>query len=343
MEPTRKPSAASAKHIHYRPAMDGLRGLACLIVLVGHSVMSNIPETHPFLRGVPKVGVWLFFALSAFLLTARLLETGISFRSIAYYACARFLRIIPLFAIAVAFYFAVGTLGIRNLNEAVEVLTFQKSAGHLWTIPVELGFYVVLPFLLLCTQWLSIGASIVVIALVYLAAFWAWPAWHTPENNLNIGWYLCAFIPSILAAMLVGSGRAIPDRWVGATLLAALLYILFVKIGLGGDALDDLMDKFYVFGIIFAGTVMAIYEGSGRWSRLFASRPLVVVGEASFSIYLFHWAFIHWTRALPSWIGLPVSIAVSIAVGYASCRFIEMPLYAMRKWRLPASGTLRRA
>lgn len=46
---------------------DGIRGLACLIVLCTHAVAMFFNSTYMALAGMGKVGVWLFFVLSAFL------------------------------------------------------------------------------------------------------------------------------------------------------------------------------------------------------------------------------------------------------------------------------------
>jgi len=43
------------------PEADGIRGLACLMVLFVHITAITFPETHPYLRGTGKIGVWLFF------------------------------------------------------------------------------------------------------------------------------------------------------------------------------------------------------------------------------------------------------------------------------------------
>lgn len=86
------------KKMHYAGA-DGVRGLACLIVLCVHAAMMFFTNSSSGLAGTGKIGVWLFFVLSAFLLTSKFAAVGFSFYSIATYALGRVVRIIPLFSL----------------------------------------------------------------------------------------------------------------------------------------------------------------------------------------------------------------------------------------------------
>ena len=58
---------------HY-PALDGLRGLAAMAVVFGHASNANMGVIYALpLGGLGRVAVWLFFVLSAFLLTQQAL------------------------------------------------------------------------------------------------------------------------------------------------------------------------------------------------------------------------------------------------------------------------------
>lgn len=92
---------------------DGIRGLACLIVLITHAVNMFFIGT-PYLHGTGRIGVWLFFVLSAFLLTYKFERSGFSLLSISNYVIGRVLRIIPLFLISVVVYRLLRTAGIKT-------------------------------------------------------------------------------------------------------------------------------------------------------------------------------------------------------------------------------------
>src|ERR1700712_3415280 len=85
------------------PALDGLRGLAVLLVLLDHASDAELrlfPAADMNRAG--KYGVYLFFVLSAFLLTHLLLLRPAELtraRTWVNYAVRRFLRIFPLYAL----------------------------------------------------------------------------------------------------------------------------------------------------------------------------------------------------------------------------------------------------
>lgn len=323
--------------------MDGLRAIACLIVLVLHQVhwsfgIIDFGYGH-IIRGVPKIGVWLFFVISAFLLTHVLLD-DFSPRSIVEYAINRTLRIIPPFALAVVAYWLVGPnwIGIGSWSDAAAVLTFQKSAGHLWTIPVEFQFYVWLPLILLAAvtarRWFGgPGAIITVLALV-AASTWVWPPTATPENSPNPGWYMICFCSGVVAALLSRSvhqpSRRIA-RAIGAVAVAAIIALtVSAKLDLFGEAETVLIDKHYLYGPLWAAVAYAVFIG-GFARKALSARWLVSVGRASYSIYLYHLAICLWFVAmLPAVPALVGGVVASILIGMAAYRWTEKPTYKAR-------------
>ncbi|MFD2836472.1 acyltransferase family protein [Azotobacter vinelandii] len=179
------------------PAADGIRGLACLIVLVMHGISFCWPEAFPLLRGGGKYGVWLFFVLSAFLLTLRLQQRGFTAVSLLDYALGRILRILPLFTLACLLYYWAG-MGIQNTDQLHAALTFEQGFIHLWTIPVEFKFYLLLPPLAwagLCLKRRLGNAAILLAGTTLLVLQQSvWPYWQTPEK---LGGYslVFAFVP----------------------------------------------------------------------------------------------------------------------------------------------------
>lgn len=89
--------ARAKSFAHYMPEMDGLRALACLIVLCIHATSGNssFQELGVSLRGTARIGVWLFFVLSAQLLTLRLLAAPLTPSAVMHYGIGRLLRIYP--------------------------------------------------------------------------------------------------------------------------------------------------------------------------------------------------------------------------------------------------------
>lgn len=329
-----------------KPEMDGLRGIACLIVLILHPVALMVPASQPYITGIPKIGVWLFFALSAFLLTIGLIERGFGARSLAQYAINRFLRIIPLFVIAVGLYVAIGeTNGLRTWQDAVLVLMFQRGVIHLWTIPVEFIFYFVLPLVVLAIsisrRW-GVYAPLWTLGLIVTGLSVFYPPFAMPSNWLDPGWYTVNFASGIAAAWIAVYSKPsrFRDHLATASLVAIVAIVLLFKLGIAGDWRDGLLNKSYLFGPLWAVIILAAYQG-GAWSRLLSNHVLAWIGEAAFSIYLFHWAVIQAAKPLPFLVGVPLSVALSIVVGRISLLLLERPIYTLRKHRLLHAGWKR--
>ncbi len=103
--------------------------------------MFSIAAAGWHLAGTGKIGVWLFFVLSALLLTRNFVNTGFGMDRLISYGGSRVIRILPLFIIAVLVHKAFGALGIAAWSDVMAALTFQKGYAHLWTVPVEFTFY----------------------------------------------------------------------------------------------------------------------------------------------------------------------------------------------------------
>jgi peptidoglycan/LPS O-acetylase OafA/YrhL len=131
---------------HRTNFLDGIRGLAALIVVLGHCSNAGIHVILDIdLSATAKIGVWLFFVLSAYLLASRLIdqfERGGGVHVVAGYAVRRILRIMPLYG---ALLLGLATFGAMNAPTMIKHLALVEGSIHLWTIPVEMKFYAVLP------------------------------------------------------------------------------------------------------------------------------------------------------------------------------------------------------
>jgi peptidoglycan/LPS O-acetylase OafA/YrhL len=319
-----------------RAEMDGLRAIACLIVLTVH--MASLSTNYgDLLKGLGKIGVWLFFVLSAFLLSLQLIYSGYGLRSLARYAIRRALRILLPFSVAVIAYRLFGTLGIDTWDRAVEVLTFRSTAGHLWSIPPEFMFYFALPpILFICLtafdRW-GARSSIFVISGIVCVFSVIWPPWRTPESSTWFGWYIIVFSSGVCAAIAV---VRLPHPKPQTALLWATLAILvlFTFTGaakLGAFASDVLVNKHFIFGPLWAVFTYCLFVGQSMWQKFLASRLMVLIGRSSYSIYLFHFMIEVWVvRFFPAWIAFIAGISLSIMAGTVGCLVLERPTYWLR-------------
>ena len=336
-----------------RIELDGLRALAVLLVVAGHALLRlgfDPASAAVFtIVGNANLGVRIFFVLSGFLITSLLLEekvnTGrISFRGF-YLRRAR--RILPAFVAYLVVVTALAAAGLVQVSaqQLVAAATFTWNylstwgrdlptggswyLGHLWTLSLEEQFYALWPlvvaFLSIRGQW---RAAIGVIAL--------WPVFRVasyfafPESRGYINMFFHTGVDSIVW----GSFFALVVRFKPAALLAlckrrdvaaAAALVLFVASPLLsarfhgawalpiGFSLDAALSGVFIVCVMQQPLLQAAFS----WA------PLVRIGWASYSIYLWQQLFL-----APSWAGgiqlpLLVSLPLLFAAGFASWRFIE--------------------
>jgi len=264
------------KRSEHFAAADGVRGLACLTVVTVHATVFSNPSLFPYLTGCGKIGVWLFFTLSAFLLTVRLSNTGFSRAALVDYGLSRFLRIYPLLLVAVAAHFIVG-LAIATPKEFFQTAALVAGPVHFWTIPVEVTFYAVLPLLawalLRIQDRFGDATALGSIAATIAAHQVFWPYWQTPENSIQLIWYLPTFLLGTAAAMM--RHRTLDVRSAQPAIAIAIVALIVLSAPLTLNALFDippsryLMDKHLFFGVGYAVLIWCVVNDRGIVRRLF--------------------------------------------------------------------------
>jgi peptidoglycan/LPS O-acetylase OafA/YrhL len=168
------PVTVSTWRLGHRAALDGLRGVAILLVLVGHALGGAFG--WPEFRAVGAAGVALFFTLSGFLITSILIERADSGRaSLAQFYRERAVRLMPaLLAMLVVFgslELAVG-YGWTDLPPVLLYYANWRTAagdtlgvfGATWSLSVEEQFYFVWPVVLLASMRWRHGPAVVAVA-----------------------------------------------------------------------------------------------------------------------------------------------------------------------------------
>lgn len=315
-------------------AIDGLRGLAALMVVASHASgqrLNLIPGLS--LEGIGKHGVYLFFAISAFLLTAQWLDVPApERRSPRYwggYFVRRGLRIYPLYALVLLAGWALAPKGLGVHLDGAAVwrhLSLQEGRSIYWSVPVEFLYYLVIPPLAL---WLGSGLPSALrlgVVLVGLAAVMSvWPAADSPANGITLGYYLPVFACGSLAAWTRGylSVRTAPPAagWLADGLLAVLMVLTIpaVLTALGwADDTEALHRQFLAWGMAWGAVLLALQAGwMPRWSRLLAWSGLRACGRWSFGLYLLHMPALYLCRLLPlpatlrGWLGLALAVVLA--------------------------------
>jgi peptidoglycan/LPS O-acetylase OafA/YrhL len=323
------------------PGLDGLRGLAASGIVVLHVWLysGGRHDPDPIVSSVMhelRVGVTLFFVLSAFLLAGPWVR-GAPPRARDFWV-RRGARILPAFWLAVlaAFWVSRGTfvdpgagkLGWFAIFAYDQVPDLVPLNPPLWSLAVEVGFYAVLPLLGL---WLlRHGAPLVALALVAISLLWCWASVRLGFDERAI-----RSLPTFLGTFGCGIGAA----WVAqrrppgpraclALLAGGSLLVLANGVwhahgtGLTGSVVRDLPAA-----IGFALIVLAVAH---RPAGLLQRAPFRRLGTLSYGVYVYHWPLLFWLRhthrlpdnTLPA---LALLGALTLAVALLSYALIERP------------------
>jgi len=342
-------------------SLDGLRGLAVLLVLLSHMSLVGI-HLLPGLdfSGMGKAGVYLFFVLSAFLLTWQALEAHKlgDARYWTGYALRRFCRIYPLYFIVLIASSGISQLGsygprIETPGDILWHLALLQGNGIFWAIPVEFKYYLLLPFVALA---LFLAAKIHLIAppVLALIAIWAtqliWPAGNAQPNGIELGSYLSVFLFGSLSAWLCTaesreSLKVYPGTWGVIGLVAMLTALLTIPAAarwwLDPETTNNHFHQSFLFyGGLWSLSVVAAFFGGKWFGQFFELSVCRFIGRVSFSVYLWHMFIVQVVAkhvAIQASLQFLLIIGITFGVSYISYRLIERPFiswghYASKKW-----------
>lgn len=335
-------------------ALDGLRGLAVFIVFLSHSSNRGwhlIPGIDFY--GTGKSGVFLFFLLSAFLLSRNLCRKPGPFftrQKATSYWLRRILRIYPLYLLYLSLavlnhYYGSAEHSFEPKMPpelALDHALLQAGVSISWSIPVEFKYYVILPFIawglgkLLNVNWiLAACMAIVSIAIVNVA----FPPQDAVVNDIRTAPYLAIFIIGSYLGVLHSRDTAVSPKVKAASLvllpmaLCALVYAtpLFQSWLSGERVAGNLTHRWFIYyGLAWGGLLVSCLYGY-RWiGKIFEFPPLKFLGLISFGFYLWHQTMIHLTRiyfpevdpTLKAWIAFTAALGVSVITYY----LIEAPM-----------------
>ena len=372
------PPATRAGPIPQLPALDGLRAIAVVAVLLWHAEVGVV-------RG-GFLGVESFFVVSGYLITALLWTerkaTGRT--SLKGFWIRRARRLLPALYLLLLVVLAALVVGwsdlvarargdalaaavyVSNWYQALSNQSYFAQTGrpspfkHLWSLAVEEQFYLLWPLLLLGLILLWRGDRVrIAVTVAALAAASALAMAVTFAIRHEPGAAI-PYDPSRLyygldtraGGLLLGCALALvwrpwerPER-AGATAWRRRPLPSWTNdaLGLGGLAvlllcfwrLSDHLPLVYVGGLqlVAVATALVIVGTTGRSSplaRLLGARPLVVVGQRSYSLYLWHWPVYVVTRPgldVPWSSGptLVLRLVLSFALAEVSYRFVEVPV-----------------
>ncbi|MFM7203520.1 MAG: acyltransferase family protein [Myxococcota bacterium] len=351
------------------PALDGLRGLAILLVLWHHVpyLFDRTLHAHPFWRwsNGGGVGVDLFFVVSGFLITSLLWKVREEPGGLRRFWVRRALRIFPLYYVVLMVTCGVLWSGwvvptdggypadvwalwpylvyLGNLQIGLE--GYPTGAFNiLWSLCIEEQFYLLWPFLVLRLPVRSLVALCQLILLlspllrlgilagVGPVAAHVWTLAHL--DPLALGCWVALWRVSG-GEQQGGEGWR---RWTFLLGLAGLLGYLGGPLSApGGASLGWLLVGYGVLGGCMTGLLLSSLEREGIWARGLSFRPLGWWGRRCYGLYLWHWLIgMGVVKLTPGWtVWEQVMLwSVLLMLGVElSWRWLEAPLLRLKaRW-----------
>lgn len=301
----------TVQRTHY-PALDGLRGIAILLVVFYH----NFGFTKYFFFG--WLGVDLFFVLSGFLITGILLKTVNAKGYFKKFYAKRILRIFPLYYLSLILFLII-LPGIKDfpLDFSFYIenqwwfwaylqnwfLIFHNAGNattaiqHYWSLAVEEQFYLLWPFVIFFIRKPKILLSIALLMLLAVIGTRLY-LWTMQVKDFN---YYGLYTFSRIDGICIGSSLAILQymkstfikKYFTAVvlLLAGMNFLFYFTNRLNQYSLPYLAIVGYTtFAVLFALLVNEATEGKTKIINYFLEISLLkFFGKISYGLYVFHW------------------------------------------------------
>jgi len=360
--------------------MDGMRGVAVLMVLIYHLKEALATNLHLRLgavsfgintfAGAGFLGVEVFFFISGFVLFypyARTLFEGKPLQTVAHFVDRRALKILPSYLFSLTFMTAVLALELPRpaaMDAALKLLqsyglhlvfahsiyksTFFAINGPLWSLAVEIQFYVLFPAIAWAfRRWpLATPLSLIAAAQAYRLHL----ALHGGAGDSFYVYQLPGFLD--LFAFGMGSSYLIVmfrshfpqlHRWwplfTAISLLAAFginaMFANLIHTGAGPAAWQWQNTYRSIFGLLLAVFAVSGMLGASAWQRIIANPVFVYFAFISYNLYLWNkfvivWVAVHVLPFFRAWphstlIANLLPLCAAILVAIATTYLIERP------------------
>jgi peptidoglycan/LPS O-acetylase OafA/YrhL len=343
--------------------VESMRALAALGVLLFHAELLTLSDNHLLTVNVPtrilvsgSHGVFLFFTLTGYLMFRPFAQRAwgaggpVNLRR---YARNRALRILPLYYVAIVFLLiaqgASTTFWWRFplLLENYWNNSNQRVDGPLWSVVVELQFYVVIPVL----AWVLTratrrtgGIALLNLAVIGLAGREIAVLHHDINDNVWRTTFVVTFVwfmPGMVLAWIECCWTRLP-RWLVAPFdRATTWFVAGVACWLLQPLWSTPAELYLVANFLLVGScVLPLRRGLS--TALLSWRPVAAVGVVSYSLYVWHVPILHRIDSWP-WLdtgamplvaaGLPLCLAAAVVSYYV----VERPFLRLRRTWTPTA------
>ncbi|MCA8973664.1 MAG: acyltransferase [Planctomycetes bacterium] len=293
-------------------SLDGVRGLAILLVIVFHSLRPEVFRASVAPGPIDSIyiafasfgwfGVDLFFVLSGYLITGILRRSRDGEHYFRNFYARRALRIFPLYYAVIVLLLFVLPRPSSTGWEKVSYLTYwanlwlsvHPGSGHIdqargitWSLAIEEQLYLIWPAVVFFASrrvlpWICIGLAIgaVVVRTAMLQAG-------------ADSWMVYVLTPCRLDALLLGALLSMwrPPQALARVMLVVTVGALVAIVRRDGHAMATgagMQLYGYTCNVLLAASILLLATGDGVVARLFGTRALTVFGKYSYAMYLLH-------------------------------------------------------
>lgn len=317
--------------------LTSIRGLACLMVVIAH-IISVIPGIGKNVSGCGKIGVWLFFILSAFLLTFQWLnKEDFKIKDVIEFYIKRIFRIFPCYIVTLIIAFLVGY--ITEPKTVMKHILLMEGMGHFWTIPVEFIFYILVPIIMFTIYKIrNEKKSILFLIILFMISAILSPYTLYEENSINIRWYLPVFLMGMILAFIYQKSekkqkqQVIYDVIFFVMMLMMTLSIPYVRNLIFKIEPDSyLLNKYLYFGLAWSIVILAIQNSKYVIDYLNQSKILIYIEKISFSLYLIHFIVLNKIKGNNVWINSLLIFIISMVIAIIMNQLVEQPMIRLAK------------
>lgn len=335
----------SLEVLPYSASLDGLRALAAFVVACYHA-------KAPWLSG-GFLGVDIFFVLSGYLITRLLVDEYRTSNAIHWrcFMARRLRRLYPVFLMMLVVYLLIAPLAFfnvdfgRHLLDAIWAALYianysalfdapMSRLGHVWSLAVEVQFYLLWPILMLVLLRLPKTIGIAAIAALYLiSTVWRWWSFDHSTDLWLVYTRSDTHCSGLILGCLIGylNPARIHRYWVVVAGFLLFFALTFFSWPWGATARIG-------FTIAEVGAVILILTQPA----VLGNRVLAWLGRISYGFYLWHYLAMrvmrelqwHWLETL--WAG----VALGLAAAALSYYLVERRVRAPRRTELPPSGQI---
>lgn len=330
----------------YYPQLDGLRGIAILIVLFFHA-------KFPFFSG-GYIGVDIFFVLSGFLITSLLIQEFIKNGTIDFkkFYIRRFKRLFPALFFFILIYSILSYFILnKSLNliflESTIALTYTSNLfqafqihdltliNHTWSLSIEEQFYLLWPILLFILLKFRFKINNIFVSIILISIFvflWRnyliivesppfirlYTGFDTRLDSLMLGCAMSIFINYFKKDIL-------NNIILNCILITCISYFIYIISQMSWLDIRMFTLHFYLVSISSSLFIYCILISKNKIvSTIIKNKYLVEIGKISYGLYLWHYPIFRILRQEHSPIFvLLVGGIISVLIALISYHFVE--------------------